>query len=434
MINVGDAASFFNSITTNRIETRVEAIANPNLHFENLDNETSPINVLIGSRKFAEGWNSYRLSVIDLINLGRSKGNLIIQIFGRGVRLHGKGGDGKRRNIEHNPDYHLLRKNNTRDDIRRLETLTVFSLRRSYLEHFLKEVHTGGIRIYHTFKIKVNPTFFKVDNGTTIHFDEYKNKLSIFKQRDTAGTGIKRIVLNGGEVHYSYLDDGTEKFGTINNWRELMLDYRTDKEKNALNVYEDLRQNNEKYICYLNRAKLTTVIHREAAKNQMQLSNKENQKATLIDFLPLVKEIRYQKQGTDPIEWTDQLNRRIVTDVIPKLQNRINAHINRANYIYEPLNQDDFIYEYTVTKKFEDPQKYNEFLAKMKEAEKENDPSKAARKDPEASIRRELGRLLKPGHRHIYNPLIRPQEEVESEYRDVKVSPDRLNIGEKKFV
>ena len=434
MINVGDAASFFNSITTNRIETRVEAIANPNLHFENLDNETSPINVLIGSRKFAEGWNSYRLSVIDLINLGSAKGNLIIQIFGRGVRLHGKGGDGKRRNIEHNPDYHLLRKNNTRDDIRRLETLTVFSLRRSYLEHFLKEVHAGGIRIYHTFKIKVNPTFFKVDNGTTIHFDEYKDKLSIFKQRDTAGTGIKRVVLNGGEVHYSYLDDGTEKFGTINNWRELMLDYRTDKEKNALNVYEDLRQNNEKYTCYLNRAKLATVIHREAAKNQMQLSNKENQKATLIDFLPLVKEIRYQKQGADPIEWTDRLNRRIVTDVIPKLQNRINAHINRENYIYEPLNQDDFIYEYTVTKEFEDPQKYDEFLAKMKEAEKENDPSKAARKDPEASIRRELGRLLKPGHRHIYNPLIRPQEEVESEYRDVKVLPDRLNAGERKFV
>ena len=140
MINVGDAASFFNSITTNRIEPRVEAITNPNLHFENLDNETSPINVLIGSRKFAEGWNSYRLSVIDLINLGSSKGNLIIQIFGRGVRLHGKGGDGKRRNIEHNPNYHLLRKNDEKDDVRRLETLTVFSLRRSYLEDFLKEV------------------------------------------------------------------------------------------------------------------------------------------------------------------------------------------------------------------------------------------------------------------------------------------------------
>ena len=29
---------------------------------------------------------------------------------------------------------------------------------------------------------------------------------------------------------------------------------------------------------------------------------------------------------------------------------------------------------------------------------------------------------------------MRPQEEVENEHRDVKVSPDRLNAGEKKFV
>ena len=116
------------------------------------------------------------------------------------------------------------------------------------------------------------------------------------------------------------------------------------------------------------------------------------------------------------------------------MQSCINAHINRANYIYEPLNQDDFIYEYTVTKEFKDRQKYDEFLAKIKEAKKKRDLSKAARIDPEESIRRELGRLLKPGHRHIYKPLIRPQEEVESEYRDVKVLPDRLNAGERKFV
>ena len=102
----------------------------------------------------------------------------------------------------------------------------------------------------------------------------------------------------------------------------------------------------------------------------MQLYNNENQKPTIIDFLPLVKEIRYRKQGPDPIEWTDRLNRQIVSDIIRKLRNRINAHINRVNYIYEPLNQDDFIYEYTVTKEFEDRQKYDEFLAKMKEARK----------------------------------------------------------------
>ena len=434
MINVGDAASFYNSIENNRIVTRVEEIENPNLHFENLDNETSPINVLIGSRKFAEGWNSYRLSVIDLINLGSSKGNLIIQIFGRGVRLRGKGGDGKRRYIERKPNYYLLRQKDTEDDIRRLETLTVFSLRQTYLKRFLEEVHAGGVQFQHVFKIPVNPMFFEVGGNTSVHFEDYRNKLPIFKQGATMGSGIKRVVLNGREIHYSYLDDGIEKFSTINNWRELTLDYRTDKEKNALNIYEDLRQNNEKYSCYLNRAKLATVIHREAEKNHLQLYSKKDCKPTITDFLSLIKVIHYRKQGPDPIEWTDRLNRQIVIDVIRKLQSRINAHINRANYIYEPLKLDDFIYEYTVTKEFEDRQKYDEFLAKIKEAEKENDPSKAARKDPETSIRRELGRLLKPGHRHIYKPLIRPQEEVETEYRNVKVLPDRLNAGERKFV
>ena len=434
MINVGDAVSFYNSIENNRIVTRVEAIENPNLHFENLDNETSPINVLIGSRKFAEGWNSYRLSVIDLINLGSTKGNLIIQIFGRGVRLRGKGGDGKRRYIERKPNYYLLRQKDSEDDIRRLETLTVFSLRQTYLKRFLEEVHAGGVQFQHVFKIPVNPMFFEVGGNTSVHFEDYRNKLPIFKQGATVGRGIKRVVLNGREIHYAYLDDGIEKFSTINNWRELTLDYRTDKEKNALNIYEDLRQNNEKYSCYLNRAKLATVIHREAEKNQLQLYKKENYEPTIIDFLSLIKEIRYREQGPDPIEWTDRLNRHIVIDVIRKLQSRINAHINRANYVYEPLARDDFIYAYTVTKEFEDRQKYDAFLGKIKEAEKENDPSAAARKDPESEILRELGRLLKPGHRHIYKPLICPQEEVETEYRDVKVLPDRLNVGERKFV
>ena len=217
MINVGDATGFYNGITNDRIETRLETITHPNLHFENLDNETSPINVLIGSRKFAEGWNSYRLSVIDLINLGSAKGNLIIQIFGRGVRLHGKGGDGKRRYIDHKPDYYLLRGNDTESKIRRLETLTVFSLRRSYLEHFLKEVHAGGIPLLHTFKIQVNPMLFKLDDNTSVDFEDYRRKLHVFKQGNTVGKGIKRVTLNDGEICYTYLAGSTEKQDTIDN-------------------------------------------------------------------------------------------------------------------------------------------------------------------------------------------------------------------------
>ena len=428
MINVGDATSFYNSIENNHIVTRDEEIRDTNLHFENLDNETSPINVLIGSRKFAEGWNSYRLSVIDLINLGTAKGNLIIQIFGRGVRLKGKGGDGKRRYIGHKQDYRFPYQD-VESNIRRLETLTVYSLKQSYLKRFLDEVHEGGVSRQHVFKIQVNPMLFKIDNGTSVDFEEYRHKLPIFKQGNIAGSGIKRVTFNGNEIHYTYFDNGTEEPRTINNWRPLTLDYRTDKGKNAPNVYEDLRQNNERYFCYLNRAKLATVIQREAEKNQLQLYSKANYEPTIIDFLSLIRDIRYREQGQDPIAWTDRLNRQIVIDVTRNLRNRINAHINRSNYVYEPLKRENFIYEYTVTKEFPTQDELDTFLEQVKNAE-----SDALEKNPYFQLKNKLQLHLPRRHQHIYEPLMRPEEDVENEHRDVKVSPDRLNAGEKKFV
>ena len=433
MINVGDASSFFNSIENDRIDTRDEVILYPKLQFENLDNESSPINVLIGSRKFAEGWNSYRLSVISLINLGSSKGNLIIQIFGRGVRLRGKGGDGKRRKIDHIQDYHGL-DNSKESNIRRLETLTVYSLKRSYLEQFLDEVRKGGITLKHVFKIPVNPMLFEVNGNTSVKFDDYRQKLPIFKQGNTSGSCYKRVILNGKEIKYTYSENGKKEEGSINNWRALTLDYRTDKERDVPDISEKLRQNNERYACYLNRAKLTSVIHREAEKNQLQLFSKDNGIPTIADFLSLVGEIQYRKQATDLIAWTDRLNRQIVIDVTRKLQNRINAHINRANYEYEPLNRDDLIYEYTVTKEFESQDAFNEFHEQINKADKERNRAKAERINPELRIQRELSRFLEPTHRHIYTPLIPPQNNDNVESRNVNVSPDRLNVGEKKFV
>ena len=428
MINVGDAVSFYNSIENNSIETRVEAIANPNLYFENLDNEISPINILIGSRKFAEGWNSYRLSVIDLINLGSSKGNLIIQIFGRGVRLRGKGGDGKRQYLDHKPNYYLLG-SDRESAIRRLETLTVFSLRRSYLEKFLEEVHAGGVPLLHTFKIPVNSTLFKVDANTSIYFEDYRHKLPIFKQDGKANSGVKQVVLDKDKIHYTYLDAGTERHDTISNWRVQILDYRTDKMSDAPDVHEDLRQYNKAYCRYLNRARLATVIRREAEKNQLQLYSKERDEPIILDFLSLVGKIRYKGVDIDRIAWTDRLNRQVVIDVTRKLRNRINAHINRANYVYSALECEDFIYEYTVTKEFTTQDALNVFTEQIENAE-----SDAFQENPHVQIKNQLRLFLARDHRHIYEPLMRPQEEVGNEHHDVKVSPDRLNAGERKFV
>ena len=54
-------------------------------------NDGSTVNVLIGSKKFTEGWNSWRVSTMGLMNIGRTEGSEIIQLFGRGVRLKGHG-------------------------------------------------------------------------------------------------------------------------------------------------------------------------------------------------------------------------------------------------------------------------------------------------------------------------------------------------------
>ncbi len=58
--------------------------------FQAISETNSSINILIGSKKFIEGWNSWRVSSMGLMNMGKSEGAQIIQLFGRGVRLKGK--------------------------------------------------------------------------------------------------------------------------------------------------------------------------------------------------------------------------------------------------------------------------------------------------------------------------------------------------------
>jgi len=57
--------------------------------FKDINKTDSELKILIGSKKFTEGWNSWRVSTMGLMNIGRTEGSEIIQLFGRGVRLKG---------------------------------------------------------------------------------------------------------------------------------------------------------------------------------------------------------------------------------------------------------------------------------------------------------------------------------------------------------
>src|SRR5207248_8384828 len=99
--------------------------------FHEINKPTSSINLLIGSKKFTEGWSSWRVSTMGLMNVGKGEGAQIIQLFGRGVRLKGY-------------DLSLKRSGKTDlpEDVERpkhigiLETLGIFGIHADYMAQF----------------------------------------------------------------------------------------------------------------------------------------------------------------------------------------------------------------------------------------------------------------------------------------------------------
>jgi hypothetical protein len=110
-------------------------------------NQTKPkqeITLLIGSKKFTEGWSSWRVSSMGLMNIGKSEGSQIIQLFGRGVRLQGYEFSLKRSlGLD---DYQ--RPENLKQvckHLRPLETLQIFGVKANYMERFKELLEEEGL-------------------------------------------------------------------------------------------------------------------------------------------------------------------------------------------------------------------------------------------------------------------------------------------------
>ncbi|MBV7538944.1 DEAD/DEAH box helicase family protein [Duganella sp. sic0402] len=135
LINIGDDAGFFVKAEGEKAFDSERDDFGGAL-FGTLNNKESGLNLLIGSRKFTEGWSSWRVSTMGLLNMGQGEGSQIIQLFGRGVRLKGKGFSLKRTLPQDRPKgMHLDR----------LETLNVFGVRASYMAAFKDYLREEGI-------------------------------------------------------------------------------------------------------------------------------------------------------------------------------------------------------------------------------------------------------------------------------------------------
>ncbi len=136
VINIGDDANFIKMAEEAQLGLATETETIRGSLFGVINAPGSPINLLIGAKKFTEGWSSWRVSAMGLLNVGRSEGSEIIQMFGRGVRLKGRDLSLKRSGeLDGSHPRH----------IELLETLNIFSINGDYLAEFKKMLERESI-------------------------------------------------------------------------------------------------------------------------------------------------------------------------------------------------------------------------------------------------------------------------------------------------
>ena len=139
VINVGDDAKLVKLCEDKREIATGEREFSGSL-FHEINKPGSLVNLLIGSKKFTEGWSSWRVSTMGLMNVGKGEGAQIIQLFGRGVRLKGY-------------DLSLKRSGKTQlpEDVERpkhigvLETLGIFGIHADYMAQFRDFLEEEGL-------------------------------------------------------------------------------------------------------------------------------------------------------------------------------------------------------------------------------------------------------------------------------------------------
>ena len=105
--------------------------------FASVKDSSSPVNILLGSKKFVEGWDCWRVSTMGLMHVGKSEGSQIVQLFGRGIRLKGY-------------EWSLKRSGHSGATVRpefieELETLNVFGIAANFMEKFRDFLKDEGL-------------------------------------------------------------------------------------------------------------------------------------------------------------------------------------------------------------------------------------------------------------------------------------------------
>jgi hypothetical protein len=420
VINIGDTSGLLKNCEQKGIIVCTEEFVSDSL-FRSINAPNSKIKMLIGSRKFTEGWNSWRVTTMGLINFAKGEGSQAIQLFGRGVRL--KGYDGcLKRSRKLDVGVKLPK------HIELLETLTIFGVKAQYMEDFksyLEQEGTPTNETVHEFRLPVISRFNEV-KGKKLHVIKVKGGAN-FKQQasrlilDKPDQGFLRYLLKSRTII-----DCRSKIQTIESTYSFRIETPPEEHNLPANIlplldmqriFEELQQyKSEKryYNISIVADKLLEILQTEGwyglliPKNHLEINTLAKLEAA-TDYAIMVlksymdKFFKYEKERWEA----------------PMLQ-------------YAVLDADDnnFVDEYTITYAQQHPldttgDELETFISEISTILQANNGLDVYKKD---SFRSRL--VLFDFRSHLYAPLIC----LEKSNLKIQVSPVALNSDEMVFV
>ena len=175
--------------------------------FQRLNEDVSPINILMGSRTFYEGWDSNRPNVITYINIGTGTEarKFILQSVGRGVRIEPLRGKRRRLLSLYNADeVDQMTFDTLKDHAPVLETLFIFGTNRNALQTVIQYLDQEKPR-EHEIELAVNKE--AVDQRPLLIPVYRETDHTIFEEREPPKFEVAQEELDLLRKYVSYLDD-----------------------------------------------------------------------------------------------------------------------------------------------------------------------------------------------------------------------------------
>jgi len=421
VINVGDSDALIRLCSDYGIDCESKEFGKTSL-FTGINNEDSPVNILIGSKKFSEGWSSWRVSVMGLMNVGRTEGSEIIQLFGRGVRLKGFQYSLKRSSkldSSFNTDY-------LPQGIREIETLNIFGVNADYMNTFRDFLKNEGLP-------SNDETYVVVEIPTVNLLGDTKLKVVRVKE----GYDFKKEVT----VHP---EDMVDEISVTVDWRPKVEVELSEGATIARAARIPTGKLDERHLALLDWTQI--FFDMEQMKNERSWYNMELSVDALKQLMltPHWYELRIQPEdlefrdfGRDVRRWqeiTIALLRAFIDKAYKRNKGRWESQYMEVVYINP--GDANFFDKYTVEVR-NDQQQWIEQLKKLRE----QILSKTL--ESEFYIYDNWIRALH-FDRHLYYPLLclREKDDNGNKYlldKDtneplIKISPVALNVGETRFV